>query len=208
MLPDTERAAPERTALAPPLDFPVHLTAPDITRFLAGNTGTPGVWRFAAAAPGPNVAITALIHGNEIAGALALTELLNTRPAPRRGSLTLIFANLDAYARFDPENPTASRYAEEDMNRVWETAVLDGPRQSLELIRARALRPFIDEADILLDLHSMLWPSDPLILCGPTEKGRSLALSLAAPALVVADHGHASGRRLIDYEPLDRKSVV
>jgi hypothetical protein len=47
----------------------------------------------------------------------------------------------------------------------------------------------------------MLWPSEPLILCGPTPKGRRLAETIATPSLIVADHGHASGRRLIDYAP-------
>jgi predicted deacylase len=190
----------ERAAMALP-EFPVRLTAPDLSPWMAGNTGVPGAWRFAAAAPGPHVVVTALIHGNEIAGALALEELLRAGPAPLRGTLSLIFANLDAYARFDPANPTASRFAEEDMNRLWEGAMLESLRQSAELNRARALRPLVEQADVLLDLHSMLWPSDPLILCGPTEKGRRLARQLGAPALIVADHGHVSGRRLIDYGP-------
>ena len=87
------------------------------------------------------------------------------------------------------------------MNRLWDAAVLDGSRQSLELLRARALRPVLDAADVVLDLHSMLWPSEPLILCGPTAKGRTLAVSVGTPDLVVADHGHIAGRRLIDYAP-------
>jgi hypothetical protein len=61
------------------------------------------------------------------------------------------------------------------------------------------MRPMIDSFDILLDLHSMLWPSEPLLLCGSAARGRALAASIGTPALVVADHGHASGRRLIDY---------
>jgi predicted deacylase len=191
----------ERFMLAPLPEFPVRLTAPDLTPWIAGNIGVPGVWRFAAASPGPHVVICSLIHGNEIAGGMALVEMLRANPAPSRGTLTLIFANLDAYARFDPANPTASRFVEEDMNRLWEAPVLDSQRQSLELNRARVLRPLIEQADVLLDLHSMLWPSDPLILCGPTEKGRALALAIGSPGLVVADHGHASGRRLIDYDP-------
>ena len=182
-------------------EFPVRIAAPDITPWLAGNSGVPGVWQFASSVPGPHVAIISLIHGNEIAGALALAALLRASPRLLRGTMSLVFANLDAYARFDPANPTASRFADEDMNRLWEASVLDGPRVSRELVRARLLRPVIDEADVLLDLHSMLWPSDPLILCGPTLKGRALALAVGTPPLVVADHGHVSGRRLIDYEP-------
>jgi hypothetical protein len=53
--------------------------------------------------------------------------------------------------------------------------------------------------DVLLDLHSMLWPSEPLILSGAPTKGRELAMAIGIPSLVVADHGHVNGRRLIDY---------
>ncbi len=179
--------------------FPVELTPPDIGPWLAGNTGVPGVTNLTASRPGPHVVLVALLHGNEIAGAVVLDGLLRAGVLPTRGRLTLVFANISAYARFDPEQPTASRFLDEDMNRIWDPAVLDGPRGSSELDRARALRPFIDTADMLLDLHSMLWPSDPLLLCGPGERGRALAMALGVPQLVVADRGHATGPRLIDY---------
>ena len=45
----------------------------------------------------------------------------------------------------------------------------------------------------------MLWPSEPLILSGPTPKGRAFARTLGVPSRVVSDHGHSSGPRLIDY---------
>ncbi len=190
--------APAPTALPA---FEVDFVAPDLAPWRDGNFGLPGFWRFTSGVPGPNVVVTALVHGNEIAGAVALDHILQSPPAPLRGTLTFGFVNLDAFDRFDPAQPTASRYVDEDMNRLWEAALLDGPRHSCELARARAIRPVIDNADVLLDLHSMLWPSEPLILCGPTEKGRSLAMRTGTPPLVVADHGHASGRRLIDYTP-------
>jgi hypothetical protein len=181
--------------------FPVHLALPDLGPWLPGNTGIAGVWRFAATDPGPHIVITALVHGNEIAGAVALESLLVAAPRPARGCLTLVFANLEAAARFDPANPTASRFVEEDFNRLWDESELAQRRPSAELNRARALRPVVESADVLLDLHSMLWPSDPLILCGPTARGRALACAVGVPSLVVADKGHASGRRLIDYAP-------
>ncbi len=180
-------------------DFAVGLAAPDLTPWFQGNTGVPGFWRIDSGRPGPRVGVMALIHGNEIAGAVALNHILSTGVQPDIGSLTLGFANLDAYARFDPAQPTASRFVDEDMNRLWDPDVLDGPRHSGELVRARAIRPLIDELDILLDLHSMLWPSEKLLLCGPTRKGRDLATRIGTPSLVVADDGHATGRRLIDY---------
>jgi predicted deacylase len=184
----------------PPLPaFEVRLTAPDISRWVAGNSGVAGFTTRASHQPGPHVALLGIAHGNEIAGAIVLDRLLQAGLAPTRGRLTFGFVNLAAYERFDPRQPTASRFVDEDINRVWDPAVLDGPRRSLELDRAREIRPLIDTVDALLDLHSMLWPSDPLILCGTSPKGRHLAVGAGVPGLVVADHGHASGRRLIDY---------
>lgn len=191
------RSAATLTGAVP--HFPVELSAPDIASWLLGNTGVPGVTTLDGAQPGPHVVLVGILHGNEIAGAIVLDQLLRHGVQPARGRLTLIFANISAYARFDPEQPTASRFLDEDMNRVWDPAVLAGPRVSSELDRARALLPFIERADLLLDLHSMLWPSDPLLLCGPGARGRALAMALGVPDLVVADRGHATGPRLIDY---------
>ncbi len=179
--------------------FAVDLHPPDIRPWIAGNTGIPGFTTFGSGQPGPHVALVALLHGNEVAGAVVLDGMMRAGVRPRRGTLTLGFANLAAFARWDPQHPTASRFLEEDMNRVWDPAVLDGPRRSSELDRARALRPLVDTVDVLLDLHSMLWPSEPLILSGPTPRGLALASALGVPGLVVADSGHATGPRLIDY---------
>ncbi len=189
-----------QSATQPPLPpFEVRLTAPDLRPWLVGDTGIDGFLTREARLAGPHVAVLALMHGNEIAGAIALDQLLRAGIRPTRGRLTFGFVNLEAFGRFDPRQPTASRFVDEDMNRVWELGVLDGPRQSSELERARAIRPIIDTVDILLDLHSMLWPSDPLILCGAAPQGRALARGIGVPSLVVADRGHVGGRRVIDY---------
>ncbi len=180
-------------------EFAVRLEAPVLGEWRAGNTGVEGFWRFEAPRPGPAVGITALVHGNEIAGAVTLLRLLEDRVRPRVGSLLLGFVNLAAFDRFDPGQPTASRFVDEDLNRLWDEGVLESGRRSVELERARAIRPLIDGLDVLLDLHSMLWPSDPLLLCGLPRRGRRLAARLGTPPLVVADEGHATGRRLIDY---------
>jgi hypothetical protein len=187
------------TTHAPLPSFEVQIAAPDISRWLPGNTGIRGFVTRESGAPGPHVALLAITHGNEIAGAIVLDRLLCGGLAPTRGRLTFGFVNIAAFERFDPRQPTISRFVDEDINRVWDAAVLDGARHSVELGRAREIRPLIDTVDVLLDLHSMLWPSDPLILCGTSAKGRRLALGIGEPALVVADHGHAGGRRLIDY---------
>ncbi len=189
------------TALDPgsTLEFEVELVPPDLSPWLPGNCGLTGFWQFRGEQPGPHVAVIALMHGNEIAGAIALDAMLRTQPYPVRGMLTLGFANLEAFHRFDPAVPIASRFVDEDLNRVWDPALLDGVRRSKELDRAREIRSVIDRADVVLDLHSMLWPSDPLLLCGSGVRSKSLALSLGTTRLVVADSGHAGGRRLVDY---------
>ena len=190
---------PTNTTPAGLPDFPMEIAPPDLAPFIAGNTGIPGFTLRDSGAPGPHVVMVSLIHGNEFAGAIALAELLRDGFTPLRGRLTIGFANLAAFARFDPANPLASRYVEEDLNRVWDDYQLFGVRRSVELARAREMRPVIDSADLLLDLHTMLWPSEPLLLCGAGARGRALALAVGTPDLVVADAGHAGGKRLIDY---------
>jgi predicted deacylase len=181
--------------------FEVHLRPPDLNPWYDGNTGLRGVMQFDSGRAGPHVAVTALMHGNEIAGAIVLDDLLRTGFRPLCGRLSIGFLNLAAFASFDAAQPTMSRFVDEDMNRLWDPAILGSGRDSIELARARELRALFDDVDILVDLHSMLWPSEPLILSGPTDKGRRFALTLGTPAMVVADRGHSSGPRLIDYVP-------
>ncbi len=197
-------AIPAGAGVLPGLaDFDVEVPPPDLSPWQPGNVGLPGVISHAGPRPGPHVALVSLVHGNEYAGAIVLDRLLRQGlgqgMGPACGRLTCIFANLSAFSLFDPGQPTASRFIDEDLNRVWDIDVLEGPRVSAELSRARELRPLIDTVDILLDLHSMLWPSEPLMLCGTTAKGRAMARRIGVPGLVVADAGHSSGRRLMDY---------
>jgi hypothetical protein len=188
---------------------PIELQPPDISRWRAGNTGTDHVWHFEAGTPGPAVMVQALTHGNELCGAIALDGLLadlqDGRLRPQRGSLTLAFANVAAYARWDTANPDRSRYVEEDYNRVWADDALDGPRDTVELRRARQLRPFVDAADFLLDIHSMHEPCRPIMVCGATgrggDKSAAFAKRLGVPGDLLVDTGHPAGLRMIERGP-------
>ncbi len=180
---------------------PVELQAPDITPWQEGGSVVPWVHVFEAPEPGPKVMVQALTHGNEICGAIALDWLLQQVQQgwrPRCGQLTLAFANVDAYQRFDPANPFASRCVDEDYNRVWADETLFGPRDSVELRRARLLRPFVDEAELLLDIHSMSEPCRPLMVCGTVDKNAAYARELGVPADLLVDTGHAAGLRMVD----------
>ncbi len=186
--------------IGPSPSLAVRTAVPDLRPVAAGNA-LPGVWTFASGAPGPHVVLVSLVHGNEFAGAVVLARWLRAGLRPSRGRLTLVFANLGAFARFDPVDPTLSRYLDEDLNRLWRADRLDGARDSAEARRARELRPVIESADVLLDLHSMLWPSDPLVLSGGPPRARALAATLGTPAVVVAEAGHPEGGRLLDHAP-------
>ena len=176
----------------------IELQAPDITRWRLGNTGVDYVHLFDSGRPGPSVMVQVLTHGNEICGALALDALLRQGVAPRQGRLTLAFANVEAFERFDPTEPNESRYVDEDYNRVWADDVLFGSRDSAELRRARQLQPFVDAADLLLDIHSMGEPCRPLMVCGQVDKNAAYALELGMPADVLLDTGHPAGLRMIE----------
>src|SRR5471032_3239476 len=177
----------------------VELKAPDIERHRRSSSGTDFVHVLDSGAPGPHAMVNALTHGNEICGAIVVDRLLREGVRPTRGKLTLAFANVEAFARFDPRNPYATRFVDEDFNRVWTRQVLDGSRDSAELRRSRALRQYIEAADYLLDIHSMLEPSPPVMICGPLEKGIRLAFDVGIPEHIVSDTGHANGTRMRDY---------
>jgi predicted deacylase len=188
------------------------LEAPDIARYKEGGTGIDYVHRFDSGAPGPRVLVTALVHGNEICGAIALDWLFSEKFRPAKGTLTLAFCNIVAYQHFDRAAPGDSRFMDEDFNRVWSPERLEGAGNSVELRRARELVPVVEAADLLLDIHSMQHKTPALTISGPLEKGRRLAREIAFPALVVSDEGHAGGRRMRDYgafgDPAERANAL
>ena len=183
----------------PEPNYPVELSPPDITPYRAGNSGVEYVSTFDSGVAGPHVLVTALTHGNEICGAIALDRLLRAGLRPLRGKLTLAFDNVAAYHSFNPRYPIASRFVDEDFNRLWDEATLDGERQSTELARARALRPFVEAADFLLDIHSMQHATAPLMLAGMLDRSVALARRVGIPELIMCDVGHAAGKRMRDY---------
>ena len=177
---------------------PVELQAPDIGRWKDGGTGVDWVHVFDSGLPGPQVMVQALTHGNEICGAIALDWLLKLGFRPVRGRLTLAFGNVQAYARFDPLDPFPSRYVDEDFNRVWGDEALFGRGDSVELRRARELQPFVDAAELLLDIHSMSEACRPLMVCGTADKNAHYARQLGVPEILLIDTGHPAGLRMVE----------
>ena len=191
---------------------PIQIQPPDITPYRQGNTRVDYVHVFDSGRPGPIVMLQALTHGNEFCGAIALDTLMKEKVRPRVGRLTLAFANVAAYERFDFDDPDRSRYIDEDYNRVWGEDVLGGPRDSAELRRARELRPFVDAADLLLDIHSMHEPCRPIMVCAKSEKSVALSWRIGVPADLLIDTGHPAGLRMIERgdfnDPQSPKAAV
>lgn len=189
---------PSSSAATAPGHYPVEISPPDISGYRDGNTGVDYVHEFDSGRPGPTVMVQALTHGNEFCGALAIDWLMRQGVRPAAGRLIIAFANVEAYARFDFDDPNASRFIDEDFNRVWADDALSGLRDSVELRRARQIRPFVDRADYLLDIHSMHEPCRPIMVCGMLDKHLELARKVGLPADLLIDTGHPAGLRMRD----------
>lgn len=191
------------TAAAPVVAPVVALQAPDISPYREGGTGVDYVHTWDSGKPGRHVMISALTHGNELCGAIALDYLFGLDIRPKTGKLTFGFVNVAAFERFDPATPYASRFVDEDFNRLWLEERLDGTEASAELVRARTLRPVFDSVDDLLDIHSMTSASPPLMLINKLGKHIAMARRVGYPAAVAAGPVYAPGRRIIEYAPFD-----
>ena len=185
------------------MNYRIEIQPPDIKRYRAGKSGAGSsgvdyVHVLDSGKPGPNVMVQALTHGNELCGAYALDFLFQEKVRPAKGKLVLAFANVAAFERFDFDDPDRSRYIDEDYNRVWADDVILGKRDSAELRRARELRPFVDAADYLLDLHTMTEACRPIMVCGMLDKGAEFARKVGVPADLLIDTGHPAGLRMRD----------
>jgi predicted deacylase len=178
----------------------IEVTPRDLSAYRAGNTGIDYVHRFESGRPGPHVMINALTHGNEFCGMVAVCHLLDSGVRPKIGTLTLSFANVAAYETFDPARPFESRLITHNLNRIWSTAWLDGPEDSVELRRARAMRPAVAAADHILDIHSTSQDVVPFWVYPAFERKAAVALALPRPQVhLVMPAGLGSGTPLIQY---------
>ncbi len=153
----------------------------DLSPYRNGNTGVDYVHRFDSGKPGPHVLINALTHGNEICGMVAATHLLDNDVRPKIGTLTVSFANIEAYEAFDPDRPYDNRQLVHNLNRIWSSEMLDGNEDSPELRRARELRPVVAAADHILDIHSTRADVRPFWVYAPFARNISAVGAIGRP---------------------------
>ncbi|MBB4220660.1 succinylglutamate desuccinylase/aspartoacylase domain-containing protein [Variovorax guangxiensis] len=172
----------------------------DLSAYRKGNVGVDYVHRFESGKPGPHVLINALTHGNEICGMTAATHLLDNDVRPKIGTLTVSFANVAAYESFNEALPFDSRQLVHNLNRIWSPEWLDGKEDSPELSRARILRPVVDAADHILDIHSTSQPVVPFWVYPGFERNARVAQAIGRPSVhLVMPDGLGSGTPLIQY---------
>lgn len=110
--------------------------------------------------PGMNVVIVAGIHGNESFGVKMLEKII---PKLRivSGKVTFIFANLEAIKQ-------NKRFVEYNLNRAFLKTQPKEIYNTLEGKTAREIMPYLEQADIMLDIHASFTPwSIPFIICQP-----------------------------------------
>lgn len=179
---------------------PLEVLPRDLSAYRAGNTGIPYVHRFASGRPGPHVLVNALTHGNELCGMVAATHLLDRGIQPKAGTLTVSFANVAAYESFDRNKPFDSRQLVHNLNRIWSAEQLEGSEDSPELRRARELRPVVDAADHILDLHSTSNDVVPFWVYPAFERNAKAALAIGRPSVhLVMPQGLGSGTPVIQH---------
>jgi len=142
----------------------------------------PGVTRFASdeTLPRPHLAIVGAVHGNEVCGLLALTELtreLTTGSlALRTGTLYLVHGNPAA-----TEQRRRYTHSGVDLNRVFDYRFVDELAPALwerEHHRAIELRPVFESIDAVLDLHSTSAPTPAFAIASRVAASEPFALAL------------------------------
>ena len=172
----------------------------DLAAYSKGNTGVPYVHRFVSGKPGPHVLVNALTHGNEFCGMVAATHLLDTGVRPKVGTLTVSFANVEAYESFDRADPFKSRLLVHNLNRIWSKEWLDGTEDSPELRRAREMRPVVAAADHILDIHSTAQPVSPFWVYPGYARNTDAAMAIGVPDIhLVMPTGMKTGTPLIEH---------
>jgi len=107
---------------------------------------------------GKEVLVLAGVHGNEICGPRAFDKIIPNLEI-ESGNVTFIYANLEAMRK-------NVRFVEANLNRCFMKDQSEEIRETLEGKTAREIIPFLEKADVVLDLHaSNTKDSVPFVIC-------------------------------------------
>ncbi|MEI6479932.1 MAG: succinylglutamate desuccinylase/aspartoacylase family protein [bacterium] len=115
--------------------------------------------------PGPTSMILVGVHGNEKCGVEALNKILSKLEI-QKGKAFFAYGN--------PQSIDQNvRYTEANLNRMFKSDELlsEKEKESYEYSRAQFLKKYLDQADVLLDIHASYTPaSQRFIICEPNSK--------------------------------------
>ena len=135
-------------------------------------------------APGPALLVLGAVHGNEVCGTLAITQLLSEIDSRviniERGSVTFVpIANPLAY-------DLKRRIGDRNLNRNMAPSAIP---QDFEDRIANVLCPLLDAHNVLLDLHSFHTGGAPFVMIGPQNNTGTLEpFALALEEMQLALH--------------------
>jgi len=146
-----------------------------------------------AGGPGPTVFVTAMLHGNEPAGAFAFRrvfEQIERADLPLQGELVGVAGNLAARAQ-------RRRCLRDDLTRVWTEERVealrarDPARDEAEDVEQRAVLDELEAAIarargpvVVLDLHTTSGRSAPFALMSDVLRNRRFAFALPVPIIL------------------------
>lgn len=158
-----------------------------------------GVYHYDTGKSGPQVCLSCLTHGGELAGLHALHYLLNDFAITTKiksGSVIFTLNNIQAYEQFVRDGDFGkARFIDANMNRIaTPEAIIQG--QTSEGRRLAELSRFFVESDYHIDLHSTT--QSPQSIAIYSERGQKLA-----SVLNTAEHycnliRHQVGKPVID----------
>ena len=162
--------------------YPIEIDPPDLSPYRAGNTGIDYVTRFDSGVAGPHVLATALVHGNELCGAVALDFLLRANVRPQRGTLTLAFCNVAAFDNFDRAQPDrlALRRRGFQPRLGARSARRSASQRRADARPRRCARSSTPPTTCSTSIRCST-PRRRCMLCGPLEKGRAFARAVGYP---------------------------
>lgn len=112
--------------------------------------------------PGKTLVVLAGVHGNEVCGVKAFDNLIPNLEIAS-GKVYFIYANLEAISQ-------NKRFVEKNLNRCFLKEQSEEIAQSLEGKTAREIIPYLEEADVMLDVHaSFTKDSRPFVICDESQ---------------------------------------
>ncbi len=152
--------------------------------------GVCGAYEYKASTPGPTLAISCLVHGNEPSGLAPLWYFLKDdwlEHSLLKGRVLFIANNLEAAKRYfeasSDDERDLCRVVDYNMNRMPEDVYSFSNPKEYEFGRMQELRPVHEQADAVIDFHTTSQNADPL----------GLAMSETAHTLM----GHMPFRKVL-----------